>query len=180
VRLAAERRGRDPDPRWGLHRPPHPVEFGALAAIGALAGSARLWPDAVRRGARLARPAHPGRSCCRGDAPGPGGLGRRPPRCAVLLRDRRGGGCDRAAQELAGDAVIAVTGGTIARQCLDMGLLDEVAIDLVPVVMGAGNRPFFGELSSEDVLLGNPTVCVQGDRVTHLVFPVLKALDDEP
>jgi hypothetical protein len=39
--------------------------------------------------------------------------------------------------------------------------------------MGAGNRPFFGELSSEEALLGNPTVCVQGDRVTHLVFPVL-------
>ncbi len=78
------------------------------------------------------------------------------------------------AQELAGDAVVAVTGGTIARQCLELGLLDEVAIDLVPVVMGAGNRPFFGELSSEEVLLGNPTVCVQGDRVTHLVFPVLR------
>jgi dihydrofolate reductase len=78
------------------------------------------------------------------------------------------------AQELAGNAVVAVTGGTIARQCLDLGLLDEVAIDLVPVVMGTGNRPFFGALSTEDVLLGNPTVCVQGDRVTHLVFPVLR------
>jgi dihydrofolate reductase len=78
------------------------------------------------------------------------------------------------AQQLAGDAVVAVTGGTIARQCLDLGLLDEVAIDLVPVVMGAGNRPFFGELSTADVPLGNPTVCVQGDRVTHLVFPILR------
>jgi len=77
------------------------------------------------------------------------------------------------AQELAGDAVVAVTGGTIARQCLELGLLDEVAIDLVPVVMGAGNRPFFGELAAaDDILLGNPTVCVQGDQVTHLVFPV--------
>ena len=76
----------------------------------------------------------------------------------------------------AGDFTVHLApGGTIARQCLDQGLLDEVAIDLVPVVMGAGNRPFFGELSSEDVLLGNPTVCVQGDRVTHLVFPVLRA-----
>ena len=46
------------------------------------------------------------------------------------------------AQELAGDRVVAVTGGTIARQCLDLGLLDEVAVDLVPVVMGEGNRPF--------------------------------------
>lgn len=76
------------------------------------------------------------------------------------------------AQALAGDRDVTVTGGDIARQCLDLGLLDEVAVDLVPVVMGEGNRPFFGRLSSEDVLLGNPTVCVQGDRVTHLVFPV--------
>ena len=79
------------------------------------------------------------------------------------------------AQEVAGDGVVAVTGGTIARQCLDLGLLDEVAVDLVPVVMGDGNRPFFGRLSSHDVLLGNPTTCIQGDRVTHLVFPVENA-----
>src|SRR4051794_24376353 len=45
------------------------------------------------------------------------------------------------AKELAGNRDVTVTGGTIARQCLDLGLLDEVAIDLVPVVMGEGNRP---------------------------------------
>jgi dihydrofolate reductase len=78
------------------------------------------------------------------------------------------------AQEMAGNRDVVVSGGTIARQCLDLGLLDEVAVDLVPVVMGEGNRPFFGKLSSEDVLLGNPTVCVQGDRVTHLRFPVAR------
>jgi dihydrofolate reductase len=77
------------------------------------------------------------------------------------------------AQALAGDRDVTVTGGTIARQCLDLGLLDEVAVDLVPVVMGEGNRPFFGKLAAEDVLLGDPTVCVPGDRVTHLVFPVV-------
>jgi hypothetical protein len=70
-----------------------------------------------------------------------------------------------------GVLVVSVSGGTIARQCLDLGLLDEVAVDLVPVIMGAGNRPFFGRLST-DVLLDNPSVCIQGDRVTHLVFPV--------
>ena len=53
------------------------------------------------------------------------------------------------AQELAGDRVVSVTGGTIARQCLDLGLLDEVAIDLVPVVMGAGNRPFWSNSPQE-------------------------------
>ena len=61
----------------------------------------------------------------------------------------------------------------VAGQRLELGLLDEVAIDLVPVVMGAGRR-FFGELAAADVALGNPTTCVQGDQVTHhLVFPVL-------
>jgi dihydrofolate reductase len=76
------------------------------------------------------------------------------------------------AQALAGDRDVAVTGGTIARQCLDEGLLDEVAVDLVPVVMGEGSRPFFGRLAAGEVMLGNPSTCIQGDRVTHLVFPV--------
>jgi dihydrofolate reductase len=75
------------------------------------------------------------------------------------------------AQAIAGDRTIAVTAGTIARQCLELGLLDEVAVDLVPVVMGEG-RPFFGQLSPDDVPLGNPTVCIPSDRVVHLVFPV--------
>jgi hypothetical protein len=40
--------------------------------------------------------------------------------------------------------------------------------------MGNGNRPFFGEISSEYVLLGDPTTCIQGNRVTHLVFPIAR------
>jgi dihydrofolate reductase len=76
-----------------------------------------------------------------------------------------------AAQDIAGDKVVAVAAGTIARQCLELGLLDEVAIDLVPVVMGTG-RPYFGAMGITDVMLGDPTVNLQGDRVTHLVFPV--------
>lgn len=77
------------------------------------------------------------------------------------------------AQDIAGDRIVAVTAGTIARQCLELGLLDEVAVDLVPVVMGKG-RPFFGELSVEDIQLGDPTACIQGDRVLHLLFPVTR------
>jgi len=75
------------------------------------------------------------------------------------------------AQEIAGERTVAVTAGTVARQCLELGLLDAVAVDLVPVVMGQG-RPFFGELATGDIPLGDPVTCVQGDRVTHLVFPV--------
>ena len=40
------------------------------------------------------------------------------------------------AQEIAGDRIVAVAAGTVAGQCLELGLLDEVAVDLVPVVMG--------------------------------------------
>jgi dihydrofolate reductase len=79
-----------------------------------------------------------------------------------------------AAQEIAGERTVAVTAGTIARQCLELGLLDAVAVDLVPVVMGRG-RPFFGDLTADDVPLGDPVECVRGDRVTHLLFPVEQA-----
>jgi dihydrofolate reductase len=75
------------------------------------------------------------------------------------------------AQELAGEATVAVTAGTITRQCLELGLLDAVAVDLVPVVMGRG-RPYFGELSTDAIALGDPIQYIAGDRVTHLVFPV--------
>jgi dihydrofolate reductase len=75
------------------------------------------------------------------------------------------------AKEIAEGRTVAVTAGTIAGQCLELGLLDAVAIDLVPVVMGGGRR-FFGELSMQDVPLDDPTACIQGDRVTHLLFPV--------
>ena len=75
------------------------------------------------------------------------------------------------AHEIAGERTVAVAAGTIARQCLELGLLDEVAIDLVPVVFGGG-RPFFGELSPGDIPLGDPTTCIPSERVIHLVYPV--------
>ena len=75
------------------------------------------------------------------------------------------------AQEIAGDRAVGVAAGTIAGQCLELGLLDAAAVDLVPVVMGGG-RPYFGGAKLEDAVLGDPTVCIRGDRVTHLVFPV--------
>jgi dihydrofolate reductase len=77
------------------------------------------------------------------------------------------------ARQIAGDRAVNVTAGVVAGECLGLGLLDEVAIDLVPVVMGGGRR-FFGNAAVQDVPLGNPTSSVQGDRVTHLRFPVLR------
>ena len=78
------------------------------------------------------------------------------------------------AQSIAAERNVGVAAGTVARQCLEAGLLDEVAVDLVPIVMGSG-RPYFGELAGGVTRrLGNPTTTIQGDRVTHLVFPVVK------
>ena len=77
------------------------------------------------------------------------------------------------AQEIAGDRNIGVSAGTIARQALDAGLLDEVAIDLAPVIMGSGRR-YFGE-DPAPMRFGDPTTIVQGRRVTHLRFPVERA-----
>ncbi|MDT7576143.1 MAG: hypothetical protein QOH17_2476 [Pseudonocardiales bacterium] len=77
------------------------------------------------------------------------------------------------AKEIAGDATVAVAAGTIAGQCLQLGLLDAVAIDLVPVVMGQG-RPYFAGAKADDVLFDDPVEYVQGDRVTHLLYATSK------
>jgi dihydrofolate reductase len=77
------------------------------------------------------------------------------------------------AQQIAGDRTVAVAAGTIAGQCLELGLLDVVAIDLVPVVMGGG-RPFFPGLEVADLPLGDPDVCIASSRVVHLRMPVLR------
>jgi dihydrofolate reductase len=78
------------------------------------------------------------------------------------------------AQEIAGDRTVAVTAGTVAAQCLRLGLLDVVAIDLVPVVMGDGRR-FFPGLPIQDAPLGDPEVCIASERVIHLRMPVLRS-----
>jgi len=74
------------------------------------------------------------------------------------------------AQGIAGDRTVSVAAGTVARQALDAGLLDEVGIDLVPVLMGSGRR-FFGD-DPAPTRFGDPTTVIQGRRVIHLAFPV--------
>jgi dihydrofolate reductase len=73
------------------------------------------------------------------------------------------------AREIAGDRDVGLAAGTITGQAIDAGLVDEVAIDLVPVVMGSGKR-FFGDATP--ARLGDPTAIVQGRRVLHLRYPV--------
>jgi dihydrofolate reductase len=75
------------------------------------------------------------------------------------------------AKALAGDKVVGVNGGTIASQCLDAGLLDEVWVDLVPVLLGGGVR-FFDQLQGAPFELEGPVSVVEGSDVTHLRYRV--------
>lgn len=77
------------------------------------------------------------------------------------------------AAELAGDKAVGVNGGTIARQCLDAGLLDEIRVDLVPVLLGGGT-PFFGQLAGAPVELEGPLSVGDDAGVTHLRYRVRK------
>lgn len=70
-----------------------------------------------------------------------------------------------------GDRDVSITAGDIGGQALAAGLVDELVVNLVPVVLGSG-KPFFGAGGIvEPVMLDNPRV-IQGDRVTHLIYPV--------
>ncbi|HEX4246275.1 MAG TPA: dihydrofolate reductase [Pseudonocardia sp.] len=72
------------------------------------------------------------------------------------------------ARKLAGDGLVCVTAGDLGGQAFSAGLVDEVAMDVVPVVFGEGVR-FFGNHTGT-VLLDDPDQVVRGDRVLHLHY----------
>ena len=72
----------------------------------------------------------------------------------------------------AGERAVGVHSGATIRQCLEAGLLDEIHLDLVPVLLGSG-IPLFDQARDAPVVLGDPTV-VAGVGVTHLRYPVQK------
>jgi dihydrofolate reductase len=74
------------------------------------------------------------------------------------------------AKALAGDGVVSVAGGALARECLDAGLLDEIVVNLVPVVLGEG-IPFLGGAKSAPVRFEDPEI-IEATGVTHLRYRV--------
>lgn len=76
----------------------------------------------------------------------------------------------RNAQELAGERTVAVNAGEAGGRILAAGVVDEVAMDVVPVVFGSGKR-YFGSIDGQR-LLEDPHLVIQGDRVLHLKFAV--------
>ena len=58
------------------------------------------------------------------------------------------------------------------QQCLGVGLLDEIHIDLVPILLGEGVR-LFESLKTAPIELEDPQVS-EGSGVTHLTYRVKK------
>ena len=77
------------------------------------------------------------------------------------------------ARELAGDRTVEVSAGDVGGQILAAGLVDEVRMDVVPVVFGAGKR-FFGPVDAQH-LLEDPPEVIQGQRVLHLRYRLRSA-----
>lgn len=76
------------------------------------------------------------------------------------------------AKAVTGDKTISVGGTQIVQQCLAAGLLDEIRIDLVPMLLGAGIR-LFDNLGADPMELERVQV-VETPGVTHLRFRVVK------
>jgi dihydrofolate reductase len=76
------------------------------------------------------------------------------------------------AKAVAGDKGVAVGAASIAQQCIKAGLLDEIHIDLVPVLLGDGVR-LFDHLGTGPIDLERTRV-IEAPGVTHLTFRVLK------
>lgn len=73
-----------------------------------------------------------------------------------------------AGRELAGGLDVGLSAGTVASQALAAGLVDEVVLDLVPVLLGGGVR-YFDDVGAVPRLLDGPEITA-GERVTHLRF----------
>jgi dihydrofolate reductase len=76
------------------------------------------------------------------------------------------------ARAIAGGKDVAVGAASIAQQCIRAGLLDEVHVDLVPVLLGDGVR-LFEHLGAGPIELESTRV-IEGAGVTHLTFRVVK------
>ncbi|WP_227377946.1 dihydrofolate reductase family protein [Haladaptatus halobius] len=76
------------------------------------------------------------------------------------------------AKDVAGERNVAVGAASLVQQCLNEGLLDEIHIDLVPVLLGDGVR-LFDHLDTGPIELEETSV-IEAPDVTHLGYRVKK------
>jgi dihydrofolate reductase/uncharacterized protein YndB with AHSA1/START domain len=77
------------------------------------------------------------------------------------------------AKKAAGENNVSVGGTTIVQQCLKLGLIDEIQIDMAPILLGQGIR-LFDKLGPNPIELEQTNV-FEGKGVTHLHYRVLKS-----
>lgn len=75
------------------------------------------------------------------------------------------------AKAAAGDKVVGVHGASAAQQCLAAGLMDEIQINLVPVLLGSGTR-LFDHLGGQ-FRLERPQV-IDSPNATHLRYRLIR------
>lgn len=76
----------------------------------------------------------------------------------------------RKAREIAGQKAVVVGAPSVLQQCIQLGLLDEISIDLAPVVLGGGVR-LFDQIGTEPLEL--EIASVSGTRaVTHITYRI--------
>ncbi|MET9529431.1 MULTISPECIES: dihydrofolate reductase family protein [unclassified Streptomyces] len=72
------------------------------------------------------------------------------------------------ARATAGEKTVTIGSAELTQQCINAGLLDELQIDLVPLLLGSGVR-FLDNLRDAPRALEGPTV-IEGNGVTHLTY----------
>lgn len=78
----------------------------------------------------------------------------------------------RQAKQAAGDRDVSVSSASIVQQCLKLGLLDEIQINLVPYLLGSGVR-LFEHFGTKPIDLEIVRVVPTPD-ITHLIYRVIK------
>jgi dihydrofolate reductase len=76
------------------------------------------------------------------------------------------------AKAIARDKDVGVVGASLVQQCIRAGVLDEIHLDLVPILLGDGVR-LLDHLGTEPLELESTRV-IEGAGVTHLTFRVVK------
>jgi dihydrofolate reductase len=78
----------------------------------------------------------------------------------------------QAAQVIAGDKDVVIGAPSVVKQCLNAGLLDELHVDLVPVLLGSGVRLFDQlEISTTDLHLEDIN---QSAGVVHITYSIVR------
>lgn len=75
------------------------------------------------------------------------------------------------AKDVAGDKAVGVVGATVAQQCLNAGLVDELWLSIAPIVLGAGVRLFH---DTGNAIALEKLEVVDAPQATHVRYRVMK------